>query len=207
ALRLGARVAKRRAARDVVEHQDRARSEQEGIGRQRPANGKTLEPPGRAVGDRTDESTGERQGRLVVGESRGPRKRGAKLIEKGGGRRGRRGIARRGCDEADLFSIAEAPERGSSGTLPALHAFQQEPGAQRRQLEERRDRRVEIGRDVERLEVHVSSEAQKTKKPTSLAGSGPVRIVLRKDSSPSPPPGGSCTNTRRNGPRSSSRLT
>src|SRR5690606_34195884 len=64
--------------------------------------------------------------------------------------------------------LAEA-EKGVAGeALRALDAFEQKTRLERRELDERRYRRVEIGRDVERgLHVALVSRSAKTKNPVS----------------------------------------
>src|SRR5262245_42336251 len=181
----GPRMTERRAAGDVIEDEHRPWGEEQRIGgrlRSPLRDRKALEPSGRAVRDRADEPARKRQGDgSVVREARGPRERGTEGMEKGGGRRGRRRVARRGwCDEANLFGIAESQEGISSETLAALHALQKEPRAQRGQLQERRDRRIEVGRDVERPEVHGSSAALETKGPPPSREVGRLESSLEK---------------------------
>ncbi len=53
----------------------------------------------------------------------------------------------------DLETIAETDEGVPRQALAALHAFQQEAGLERRELHERRDRRVEVARDV-KMRLH-----------------------------------------------------
>ena len=55
--------------------------------------------------------------------------------------------------ELDLEAVAEADEGVAREPLAALDALEQEARLERRELHERRDRRVEIARDV-KLRLH-----------------------------------------------------
>jgi hypothetical protein len=173
---LGARMQQRRAPRQVIEHQQRLRRDPESLRKIVPVAGDPLEAAHDVVGRDPHEAAVEGQAGLGR-QGRGGGERGAQPGQQAVIQRvGPAAEVQAGAIEAHGQGIAEADERVTSQALRALHAFQQETRPERRQLHVRRNRRIQVGGDVERR-VHRSSSRpcavreEVTKNP-SPAGSG-----------------------------------
>ena len=158
---LGTGVQQRGAARQVVEHQQRARRDVVGLGavvvhprvRRQP-----LEITHQVVARDTDETAVQRE--AGVGNL-GPGRSGERATQ-GGEQfglvsRSRQPFAAEAqacCVEPQLEAVAEADEGIAREPLAPLHAFQQEARPERLELEVGRHRGVEVGRDVEQAGRH-----------------------------------------------------
>jgi hypothetical protein len=89
--------------------------------------------------------------------------------------------------ELDLEAVAEADEGIARQALAAFDAFQEEAGLERGELHERRDRRVEVARDV-KVRLHaviLPQNAWTTKNPSPGSpemGSGAVESIESRNS-------------------------
>ena len=173
---LAAGMQERNAARQVVEHQQRARRDIMGVrsfrGLQAAAR-EPLEVADRVVGGVADETAEQRHAGHLRQGLRGLGEGGAQGVEKLSvrfrpGRSDAADMQARRI-EPHFQAIAEADEGIAREPLAALDAFQQEPRAQSAQFHIGRHRRVEVGGDVERwLHKALRSGKGKTiKKPIS----------------------------------------
>ena len=159
---LRSRVQQRRAAREVVEHQQRARGDVVRVGavvvgaRER---WQALEIPHEVIARNADQPTQKREAlarqvRMRRGRER-PAEHGEEFRLVRRARQPVRAYAQARAVEAELQAVTEADERVTGEALAALHAFQQEARMERLQLQVRRHRGVEVGGDVEHCGRHL----------------------------------------------------
>ena len=144
------------AAGDVVEHQEALRGDPAALGHRHRilAGGQALEATDEVVGGKADQTTGERHTMHLGQRLRGLLQRGAKGVQQfrlgGGGRAGDAVNREAGSVEAHFQTVAKPDEGIAGDTLTAFDAFQQKTRPEGPQLQEGGNRRVEVGRDVER---------------------------------------------------------
>jgi hypothetical protein len=155
-LRLAAVVEQRNAARQMVEHQQRTwryvvRVRRLSVGEA--AARQALEVAHGVVGGVADQAAEQRHAGYRRQRPRRLRQGGAQGIQELNMGCGPRRIdavdIQAGGVQPHLETIPESDERIACEPLAAFDAFQQEPRAKRRELQIRRDRRVEVGCDVE----------------------------------------------------------
>ena len=156
-LGLAAVVEQRDAARQVIEDQQRARRDIVSVGSFGPietAARHALEVADGVVGRIADQPAGERHARDIRQRLRRQSQCGPQRIQELGLRAGTGGMHAADGEavaiQLHLQAIAETDERVARQALPALDALQQETRLERRQFQIGRNRRIQVGGDVER---------------------------------------------------------